>query len=273
VDGLPTDRVVRFRAASGTWEVLSPFPEVRQSPSLAVIGDTLYAAGGFVGNGFAQRIARETLHRYDPATDTWEARADMPGPRYHAATTVAGGELYLIGGQTGSLLSAFDAVVYSPGLDAWRTIPGPPLDRAGAKAVTIAGRIYLVGGHSATSTANLFPTIEVLDPGTGQWLPAGAMPTPRSGTGVAVLDGQIHVIGGVNLNNRYSTVHEAYDPVSSTWTTFEPLPAGTERANLGVAVVGGALYAVGGFGTGLVHSGTVQRFVPDAPLLIQTGSR
>ena len=39
------------------------------------------------------------VEMYDPETDTWEQRADMPTPRSAVSTSVVDGKIFVIGGE------------------------------------------------------------------------------------------------------------------------------------------------------------------------------
>ena len=53
----------------------------------------IYAiGGGLQGVGFS------TVEEYDPATDTWTKKADMPTGRFALSTSVVNGKIYAIGG-------------------------------------------------------------------------------------------------------------------------------------------------------------------------------
>ncbi|MHC4566151.1 MAG: hypothetical protein ACYTE3_10380, partial [Planctomycetota bacterium] len=47
---------------------------------------------------FGLNSAFSTVEEYDPATDTWMPKADMPAERLRMATSVVNGKIYAIGG-------------------------------------------------------------------------------------------------------------------------------------------------------------------------------
>jgi hypothetical protein len=74
----------------------------------------------------------------------------------------------------------------------------------------------------------------------GCWSTKAPMPTPRTELAVGVVNGILYAVGG-STNSNWSTVVEAYDPSTNSWTTKAPMPQATMEA---VGVVNGILYAV-----------------------------
>ena len=62
--------------AADTWETVAPMSTARYALAAEVLGGQLYAIGGIddSGNNYLQSV-----ERYTPATDTWEAVADLTG--------------------------------------------------------------------------------------------------------------------------------------------------------------------------------------------------
>jgi len=55
-----------------------------------------HAIGGIQGGPPGPGIS--TVEAYDPETDTWEKKADIPTPRWGLSTSVVDGKIYAIGG-------------------------------------------------------------------------------------------------------------------------------------------------------------------------------
>src|SRR5262249_8146827 len=188
---------------------------------------------------------RGTVEAYDPATDTWTAKAPMPTARDYLAVGVANGIIYAVGGYRliGGGETATDTVEdYDPASNTWTGKPGMPTPRGMLGVGVVNGILYAIGG-SAPATVT-----EAYDPGGNTWTTKAPMPTVRSGLGVAVVNGVIYAVGGVyspGSTTGFMSAVEAYDPATNTWTSRAPLPnAGTELA---VGVRNNTLYVVGGF--------------------------
>ena len=67
-------------------------PTARSYPAAAAVNDKIYAIGGF---GVASLA---TVEEYDPATNTWTAKAAMPTARSGLAAAAVYNKIYAIGG-------------------------------------------------------------------------------------------------------------------------------------------------------------------------------
>ena len=63
------------------WERITELPTRRWEFSTAVIGDKIYLIGGSLFDNNAGPFGLSTVEVYDPQTNTWQRRADMPTPR------------------------------------------------------------------------------------------------------------------------------------------------------------------------------------------------
>jgi N-acetylneuraminic acid mutarotase len=80
--------------------------------STTAVNGKIYAIGGQAS--FDERVPTlSTVEEYDPKTDTWAKKADMPTPRY-VATSAVNGRIYAIGGGdlAGTVLSTVEE--YTP---------------------------------------------------------------------------------------------------------------------------------------------------------------
>jgi hypothetical protein len=60
-----------------------------------VLDGMLYAIGGYEGAPF---LGSPIVEVYDPATDTWARKTDMPTPRWGLSSIAVHGVIYAIGG-------------------------------------------------------------------------------------------------------------------------------------------------------------------------------
>jgi len=211
-----------------------------------VVDGKIYAIGGVAAS------AMKRVEAYDPATDTWAAKADMPTARTFKGTSAVDGQIYVIGGESywgGPTLATVEA--YDPVTDTWTRKADMPAPRAELAASAVNGKIYAIGGHSVVERE--VSTVEMYDPATDTWTRKSDMPTARAFPSTAVLDGQIYVIGGQLPGNgrpqsTLSTV-EVYDPVTDTWTRRADLPS--PNGGMGTGVLNGKIYSFGGKATKL----------------------
>src|SRR2546427_4745217 len=69
----------------------------RQEVAAAALEGRIFVMGGF--GATAEAVARVEV--YDPVTDRWEVRMPLPAPTHHLAAAVAGGRLFVAGGDSG----------------------------------------------------------------------------------------------------------------------------------------------------------------------------
>src|SRR3954471_24867281 len=103
---------------------------------LAVVGDSLYAIGGFDDVRFTPDA---TLWVYRPDKNTWEDRAPLPAPRGASATGVVNGKIVVVGGfglRRGLIGSI---VVYGPRTNTWSTHAPIPTLRDHLEAEVVNG--------------------------------------------------------------------------------------------------------------------------------------
>jgi len=227
-------------------------------------------SGGFTTH--EQHAPSHALHMYNPATDTWTQKHDMPGIEDSSDPTIGGGA----GGATGVINDKLYVLSpcysdngawgydegcpsgpwflrYNPGTDTWTTLPRPdsvvgthfgsPL-----QAGVVNGKFYVMGGVS----------FAVYDPATNKWtkLTTG-FARGRAGAAMAVLGSRLYVIGGRRYDAATETwdslaVTVRYDPTTGTWTRLADLPS--PRSDIAASRIylnGKArIEVVGGRGTG-----------------------
>ncbi|MHC4707177.1 MAG: Kelch repeat-containing protein [Planctomycetota bacterium] len=183
------------------------------------------------------------------AGGTWTAKAPMPTARTMFSASAVDGKIYAIGGSRTSGSSTSSAVEqYDPVTDTWTTKAPMPTARQWLSTSTVNGKIYAFGGVPRTYQPAL-STVEEYDPATDTWTEKAPMPTARTVISTSVADGKIYAIGGfvrpgVWTQEKVTSVVEAYDPATDTWTTKAPMP--TARGFLATGVVNGKIYAIGG---------------------------
>ena len=151
------------------------------------------------------------MEAYDPATDTWTQKGDMPRSIGAGASSVVDGKIYVFGGYGGS--RRVDE--YDPSTDTWTTKSEMPTARHALSTSALDGKIYAIGGYYAPFVTGYLGvgTVEVYDPATDTWTTAPDMPAGRFGPRSSVVDGKIYVIGGMGywIGSAFGTVEEC-DP-------------------------------------------------------------
>jgi N-acetylneuraminic acid mutarotase len=190
-----------------------------------------------------------TVEVYDPDTDTWTSKSEMPTARQGLSTSVVNGKIYAIGGGAASSASyesveTFSTVEeYDPATDTWTRKSEMPTSRVCHHASVVDGRIYVIGGSDASTPDDRshVRTVEVYDPATDTWTQKGDMPASRAAGFTSVVDGKIYIIGGYGGPQRV----EEYDPLTDSWATKSEMPSA--RRSLATSALDGKIYAIGGY--------------------------
>ncbi len=242
----PLRTVEEYDPATDTWTTKSEMPTARQGLSTNVVNGKIYAIGGGAGSSSAYTSVKtfSTVEEYDPATDTWTTKSEMPTARGYHSANVVDGKIYVIGGsprapfQGGSILTV---EVYAPATDTWTQNGDMPASRRAGFTSVVDGKIYGFGGYASRRRGDEY------DPVTDTWTEKADMPTYRHALSTSVLYGKIYAIGGyvpgVAGYPGVATV-EIYDPATDTWTTAPDMPTG--RFGPRSSVVDGKIYVIGG---------------------------
>jgi len=157
--------VEEYDPKTDTWTQKASMPTKRACLSTAVVNGKIYVIGGFRPHGDVGK-ALSTVEVYDPVTNTWARKSNMPTPRFFPSTSVVNGKIYAIGGTTitqGKRITVSTVEVYNPATGRWTKGPAMIKRRAGHAAGVVQGRIYVIGGVS-DSGAEL-SSVEELDTG------------------------------------------------------------------------------------------------------------
>ncbi len=260
-------------ALAQKWSTLAAFPEPSEELYGIAAGGKFYVFGG-------QQLGWKSLgmvYEYDPASDRWTKKKDMPLPAHHTALAELDGRIYVIGGfivpRTAQQANPtgwepIDNVwEYDPRDDAWRALAPLPSKRGSAVAAVVAGKVYAIGGaanhpgsgesyidrtRGRPSLHRAVATNEVYDPALNRWERRNPMPTARNHSAVGAVNGKIYVIGGrigsVFMSTGSNTdIVEEYDPAADQWGGIRaPMP--TPRSGGAWGVHNGRIYFAGGEG-------------------------
>lgn len=232
-------KVMAYNAATNRWAVKASLPvSLRESNGAGVIGGKIYVSGG---------ISRTyswygRLYMYDPETNVWTRKSDVPTEGFGGLTGVIDDKLYVVTschsqdeppcgwqfpGHPDRWLFRYD-----PRTDTWteRAIP-PARPYTHVIGGTIGGKLYM--GTYASSI------LDVYDPDTDRWTERVTTRAVRLGAVSATLAGKLYMIGGYrgNVEDGFTAVRttHVYDPTTNAWTDLARLP--TARAYGGAARV------------------------------------
>jgi N-acetylneuraminic acid mutarotase len=220
--------VEAYDTVTDTWTRKADMPTPRNALSAAVVDGKVYAIGGWgydrpeagwksigpsaTGQDFSK------VEVYDPETNTWTTRADMPTPRSHMTVSAFGGKIYAIGGgarivagRSGEWLPVLE--VYDTAKNRWARAADLPTPRFALSSTVVNGRIYVMGGGAfsrgaASSDEELLrntrtlSVVEVYDPARGHWTRGADLATSRAWFSTSVVNGKVYVVGGETLGAR-----------------------------------------------------------------------
>jgi N-acetylneuraminic acid mutarotase len=220
----------------------------------------LYLIGGAkwvqTGEDVWQAITYARVDVYDPQSDTWEVKANLPVPLGANGVCSMDGKFYVTGGgiDESNILNSFYS--YDPETDSWEVLTEMPGPRIFHASVALDGKIYVIGGNDSENISALASVI-VYDPDEDQWAPIASLPKRIFDPGACVLDGEIYVFGG---STRPDILGEAfkYNPEEDTWLTLEEFDP--DRVKHSVVPIGRTVYIIGGIEYGDSVRNNVQAF-------------
>ncbi len=160
---VPTAAVEEYEPVTDTWTKKADMPTARIDLSTSAVNGKIYAIGGAAPRGDGGFNHLSTVEEYNPVTDTWTKKADMPTPRGIFSTSVVNGKIYAIGGYNGAFLPTVEA--YDPVTNSWTRKADMPTARSNLSAGTVNGKIYAIGGLPIPGFSNALSVVEEYDTG------------------------------------------------------------------------------------------------------------
>ncbi len=206
-------------SGSTGWTTKSPMPVRSADPAAVVYGNKIYVIGGYDHDTTANCafINLQAVQEYDPSSNTWVRKADMPTGRWGPTAVALGGLIHVFAGKIG-LSGTSTHEIYNPANDTWSIGTPVPIGLAdqGGVAIEYNGVAHMFYGNSHYE----------YDPVTDIYTPRAAIPTMRKWATCALVDNKIYLIGGAS-GTAYmgvTNVNEVYDIASDSWSTKAPLP-------------------------------------------------
>ncbi len=217
--------VEMYDTGTDTWVKKRNMPILRDGFTTAVVDGKIYVIGGRVldkklGDGEATGL----VEVYDPLTNRWEKRADMPTERGQTDAVVVGGKIYVLGGYTWrwvpGLPERFVKSIeeYNPKTDKWRQLPDMPMFKGWFETVAVDNEVYTIGGMRLENELKYIGNVDIYDPTVNTWRKIEPMTSLKT-TMTVVVNGTIYALGGYMGAGRFSPIVEAYD------TGFRPVEA------------------------------------------------
>jgi N-acetylneuraminic acid mutarotase len=190
-----------------------------------------------------QSIALQTQTAPDPTqvASPWQPLAPMPVGRFGLAAAVYQEQIYAIGGETTSgVTAAMDR--YDLISNSWH-VQSPKLTPvADVQAAILEGKIYVPGGR--LGTGQVTDLLEIYDPRLDRWSQGTPLPAPRSAYALVSFEGRLYLFGGWDGRSFVKNVY-VYYPSDDRWQELIPLEV--PRGFAGAAISGRQIVLAGGY--------------------------
>jgi N-acetylneuraminic acid mutarotase len=248
---------------AGDWQVRSDIPYHVYGQAAAALQGRVHVLGGCHTPDWQKP---GTAHQvYDPASDAWSTRAELPRENAWGMPAVHGGRIYLFGGSyyktPQGLTSTDEAWVYDPATDRWTAIRKLPEPRMNGFASAVGPYIYISLGYNRQGGAKEGVLEEYrstwrYDPASDTYTRVADAPA----TGCYVASGayrdKVYAVPGSHreygFHGDYVWADGAlvYDPAANRWTKLDA-PRVSKRVFFLVqcsasAIADGKLWIVGG---------------------------
>lgn len=255
--------VEEYDPATNTWTTKADMPTARALLVVTAVNNKIYAIGGmnYTNPNYVTYI--NSTEEYDPATNTWIRKADIPIPpafnsvlgNLFIGGAAANGKIYVVVFNT-QILGTTATYEYDPVSDTWTTKSPVPAGGVGTPYAVAAlnNKIYVLASSNLTE----------YDPLSDMWIIKTSLPGNRSLAGLVGVPSKnkLYAVGGMDASGNVLGSIEEYDPSSNVWTTRAPMP--TPRYLLGSGEVGGRIYIIGG-------SDSPDRFYPYPHVDVEEG--
>ena len=195
-----TDSCEVYDPHTDAWSNCASMPTGRANLAAAETGGKIYVIGGYRDSG-SSGTTLSTVEAYDPATDTWEAKASMPKPLCYMKAVSLNGKIYVTGGFYNEDTAVGTLYKYDPLTDSWTQLASMHQPRYEHGAVALMGKIYVFGGSD--SAGNYLRSAEMYNPLTNTWSKLPDMPLPLARMGTATDGEKVYLVGGTNGNWWY----------------------------------------------------------------------
>lgn len=139
-----------------TWTTAAPMPDPRNHFSGIALGGKIYAIGGQFNHDI-DPVDTNLVHEYDPETDSWTRKADLPYIRSHfePGTIAVDGKIVIVGGRTGTQNCVNTITEYDLATNQWAELFTMPDCLLAPSAKVVDDELFVSHGGEVSV---LFPT-------------------------------------------------------------------------------------------------------------------
>lgn len=227
------------------------------------ISPRLYVVGGLDSD--YRPVA--TVERFDPRLKAWEGLPPLEVPRAGVCAVVAGGRLYVLGGDAGGQALS-DAHRFDPWTQRWESLPAMLAPRIRAGAVAAGTYLFVMGGLDGSRALRSF---ERYEPRNQRWQELPPMHRARYAPAAAASGRWIFAFGGELSETGCLGSMERYDRETGCWEVLPPIQASGCGAAVTLSPCGRNAFSLGGLGLSGQAQGVAKRLAVDAAVLIGGG--
>lgn len=262
-----TTHFARYSVADNEWKEMTPLPQPRSSLDAAVLGRSIYVAGGWNLQGESSREApwHEDVLRFDLDNPElgWQS-IEGPGYKTRALSVAAhDGKLFLIGGIQDRGITKKVSIL-NPQTNQWSAGPDLPSDSSTAgfatSAFAVGGQLYCTGGSGV---------VYRLSADNSSWKNVDRLLFPRMFLRLLpVGNDRLIALGGTGSVGRTSVVESlcvgAGKSTESKMASWSVNFGGRAKHSQTLLLDRGKLYAFGGNASREAHDFSNDAFVDEA---------
>lgn len=228
-----------------TWAPQADLPEAREGALCFSINDKVYWGGGTPSS---QTKVVSSFYEYDPATNKWTQKANLPQPLGFGASFAINGKGYIAmgrntnsGGQ-GVLATTYE---YDPATDSWTQKADVNPNNFGYYRVSsfvVNNKAYVIGGYNGG--LNPHGKMFEYDPANDSWSEKAEYPVTAQLANYVILPltfsingkgyitcGEVRKSSGAGTEFTKKTFE--YDPANDSWTPKADYPGDARAAGIG----------------------------------------
>ena len=241
----------RFDPQTETWSAIANLPIPVTHVNAAVDGNSLWIAGGFVGDD--PGTSTDAVWQYDLEGDAWKPGPALPAVRAGGGLVRVGRRLHYFGG-FGSERDQVHGDHFVLDLDeaeAWSRLAPLPVARGHVGGAVVEGRIFAIGGQLRHDTNPLdLNLVHAYDIDKDRWEACASLPTARSHCeqSTFVIGDRIVVMGGrdtARQRGRFMRRRNPFAPLDAVTVYSTADDVWTEAPRLPVGLLGPSAHVLG----------------------------
>jgi len=232
-------QVLAYDPRTDSWTRKADMPTARRFLAAAAVDGMIYVIGGGGSGGFPGTPLK-IVEAYDPKTDTWVTKANMPTARQLLAACAVDGIIYAIGGGADFDTPYATVEAYDPKTDQWSRKCDLPKPLRWLTASAAGGSVYVFVGTETYAYGYTF----AYDPQADHWTSKAEFSPRSAGLMSSTVDGMIYLFGGVRADFLGHDFTLAYDPDQDRFTSRRKMPR--TRMTAACGAIDGMIYLPGG---------------------------